>query len=224
MTHKNPDKRRARGEASRERILREAIGLMAEEGYGSLSVAAVSRRAGVSVTSLYHHFGDKAGLVDAAISTALAEASTGFFTSIQDTSSRLAHLDRFVGLVAAMVENRDPNLSLVAMAIATPGPYPDGLGETLRLARKAVLETVSTDFARYLGVADASLLAQLFAAFAGQAYNWSRGGEMPVTDTISSLRTMVLLMCAELQPDLLDDAEFRDEVLRVRAEIARPRL
>ena len=53
-------------EATRERILEALVRAMAH-GLAALSVPAVAREAGVSVPTVYRHFGSKAGLFDALI-------------------------------------------------------------------------------------------------------------------------------------------------------------
>lgn len=62
--HREP--RQARSQASTERLLDAALEVIATDGLGGLSVAEVSRRSGVANGSLYHRFGDRAGLLAAA--------------------------------------------------------------------------------------------------------------------------------------------------------------
>ncbi|MEV5829493.1 TetR/AcrR family transcriptional regulator [Spirillospora sp. NPDC052242] len=50
---------------ARERILRAAARLVAESGGDAVSTRAVCAAAGVGAPTLYHHFGDKQGLLDA---------------------------------------------------------------------------------------------------------------------------------------------------------------
>jgi AcrR family transcriptional regulator len=59
--------RRARGEASRAKLVSAAIASIAERGYGATSVSDVCRRAGVAKTVLYWHFGSKEGLLAAVL-------------------------------------------------------------------------------------------------------------------------------------------------------------
>lgn len=53
----------ARLDAQREAIVRAAGDLLAEQGYGACSVAAVAARAGVAAGTVYKHFDGKAALV-----------------------------------------------------------------------------------------------------------------------------------------------------------------
>ncbi len=50
---------------ARERILRAAARLVAESGGEAVSTRAICGAAGVGAPTLYHHFGDKRGLLDA---------------------------------------------------------------------------------------------------------------------------------------------------------------
>ncbi len=51
----------------RDRILEVATGLFLSEGYGSTSIGAVARRAGISKRTFYHRFEDKAALFAAVV-------------------------------------------------------------------------------------------------------------------------------------------------------------
>ena len=53
----------SRETGSRERLLEAAIALFGERGYAATGVDAVCRRAGLARTALYHHFGNKEGLL-----------------------------------------------------------------------------------------------------------------------------------------------------------------
>jgi AcrR family transcriptional regulator len=59
------DRRRARGEATRERLLAAARELFGERGYDGTSIEAVLHTSGVARGALYHHFQSKAELFDA---------------------------------------------------------------------------------------------------------------------------------------------------------------
>ena len=67
------DGRRARGEATRERLLAAARELFGERGYEGTSVEAVLERSGVARGALYHHFPAKADLFDAVAQLVFAE-------------------------------------------------------------------------------------------------------------------------------------------------------
>lgn len=52
---------------TRERILQAALRLLADSGDAPVSTRAVCAAAGVGAPTLYHHFGDKDGLLDAVV-------------------------------------------------------------------------------------------------------------------------------------------------------------
>ncbi len=49
----------------RQRVLSAALGLFAREGYFNTSIPDIVRESGVSIGSIYHHFGDKEGVAQA---------------------------------------------------------------------------------------------------------------------------------------------------------------
>jgi AcrR family transcriptional regulator len=59
-------KPRSDGEQSRERLLRTAIRLFAERGYGNTSTREIALAAGANSAAIRYYFGDKAGLYRAA--------------------------------------------------------------------------------------------------------------------------------------------------------------
>lgn len=64
------DGRRRRGEATRLRTIEAALALFAEDGYSATSVGAIAKLAGVGTQSIYHAFGNKEGVLAAAMETA----------------------------------------------------------------------------------------------------------------------------------------------------------
>jgi AcrR family transcriptional regulator len=62
VPYRQTERTRARQDAARERIVAAARDQVAEAGYGSASVQAVARRAGVATGSVYRHFPSKAEL------------------------------------------------------------------------------------------------------------------------------------------------------------------
>jgi len=67
------DQRRARGAATRERLLNAARTLFGEHGYDATSIEAVLDASGVARGALYHHFKSKAELFDAVLESVVAE-------------------------------------------------------------------------------------------------------------------------------------------------------
>jgi len=66
--HKTARRKRGRPpEGVREAILAAALDVAAEQGLARLTTKEVARRAGASEASVFYHFGDKAGLLQAAM-------------------------------------------------------------------------------------------------------------------------------------------------------------
>jgi AcrR family transcriptional regulator len=67
------DGRRARGEATRTRLIEAARELFGARGFESTPIEAVLERSGVARGALYHHFASKAELLDAVAEEVFAE-------------------------------------------------------------------------------------------------------------------------------------------------------
>jgi AcrR family transcriptional regulator len=64
---REPARLTAKGQATRDRIVDIAAGLMFERGVAGTSTEDVQRAAGISPSQIYHYFGDKKSLVQAVI-------------------------------------------------------------------------------------------------------------------------------------------------------------
>ncbi|WP_441246287.1 TetR/AcrR family transcriptional regulator [Kitasatospora sp. McL0602] len=62
MAYRRTPAVQARLDAQREAVLRAAVALLGERGYGGCSMAAVAHRAGMATGSMYQHFANKAEL------------------------------------------------------------------------------------------------------------------------------------------------------------------
>lgn len=94
--------REAQAEATRDRILDAVVEVLAD-GVDALSIPAVADRASVSVGTVYRHFGDKAGLLQALIPHAARRTGTEV-SSIPDS---LEEIDEVVREVFRHFENTD---------------------------------------------------------------------------------------------------------------------
>ncbi|MEV5998149.1 TetR/AcrR family transcriptional regulator [Streptomyces griseomycini] len=74
-----------RGEATVELLLDAALRVYSEEGEQGLTVNAVTKASGVSLGSLYHHFGSIDGLVDALLLRWLERLLGELVTALQST-------------------------------------------------------------------------------------------------------------------------------------------
>ena len=64
-----------RSEDPRQQVLDTVLVLFRERGYFATSIQDISRESGVSVGSLYHHFGDKEGIARALYQTLMEQMS-----------------------------------------------------------------------------------------------------------------------------------------------------
>lgn len=94
--------REAQAEATRDRILDAVVEVLAD-GVDALSIPAVAERAGVSVGTVYRHFGDKAGLLRALIPHAARRTGT----EIKWVPDSLEEIDDMVRKVFRHFENTD---------------------------------------------------------------------------------------------------------------------
>lgn len=103
--------RDAQAAATRERILDAVVEVLAE-GVDTLSIPAVAERAGVSIGTVYRHFGDKSGLLKALI----PHAGKGSGIDVESIPHTLEEVDDVVRKVYHHFENTD---DLVRAAFAS---------------------------------------------------------------------------------------------------------
>lgn len=124
--------REAQAEATRSQVLDAVVEVLAD-GVDALSIPAVAERAGVSVGTVYRHFGDKAGLLNALIPH--AARSTG--TQIDSTPESLEEMDDVVRKVFAHFENTDDLLRAAFASRIGREVRIQGSGERLALMKEA---------------------------------------------------------------------------------------
>jgi AcrR family transcriptional regulator len=93
------------GRESRERIVRAAAGLIAEHGVDGTSLDDVRAATGASKSQLYHYFGDKHGLVEAAVDYQCATvlgAQAHALGSVNDWDD----LERWAETMASIIEQQ----------------------------------------------------------------------------------------------------------------------
>jgi AcrR family transcriptional regulator len=86
------DGRRARGEATRERLLATARELFGARGYEHTSIEAVLEASGVARGALYHHFPSKTALYDAVLEQVVAELADEASTAASAGGDALENL------------------------------------------------------------------------------------------------------------------------------------
>lgn len=86
------DGRKARGAATRERLLAAARRLFGERGYEATSIESVLEASGVARGALYHHFHSKADLFDAVLAEVLIEIAQRTAAAAMDSGDPLEGL------------------------------------------------------------------------------------------------------------------------------------
>jgi AcrR family transcriptional regulator len=117
---------RKRSEQSRQAILTAALELVAETGYGGLTVEAIAARAGVGKQTIYRWWPSKA---DVLLDALTAKAST--FVPVPDEGSYAADLRAF--LLATFTLGRDPRVVDVLRALMTHSQLDPAFGERFRV-------------------------------------------------------------------------------------------
>lgn len=107
------DRRRARGEATRERLLTAARELFGESGYEATSIEAVLARSGVARGALYHHFESKAELFDAVVERVFVEIAERTGAAAAGAESALERLR--AGCQAWLTMALDPAIQRLAL-------------------------------------------------------------------------------------------------------------
>jgi AcrR family transcriptional regulator len=123
-----------RGARSRELVLDAAERLMADKGYGAATVSALVKESGVSLSSIYHYFGSKEGVLLAV----MERGAVRFFDELPAFDKRLgpqaAHLATLVGTVAGTLE-QSPDFLRILIVMATQPVNAEG-GEVHRVVNR----------------------------------------------------------------------------------------
>lgn len=132
-----------RGEQTREDVMRAAESLMAAHGYRATSMNDLIVESGVASSSIYWHFGSKAGVLAAL----MERGATAFFDSIQAAAPAASHDDPRAALEHVIhhslntVKENPSFLTLYFDFLLHPDDEP-AVQEQVTAVRKAALETV----------------------------------------------------------------------------------
>jgi AcrR family transcriptional regulator len=108
--------RTGRGRASRERIVECAAELFAERGVAATSLDVVLAAAGAGKSQLYHYFGDRDALVEAAVGLRCAQVLAGLTQALGSVAS-LAELEQALsGFVSGFEQMGLPGCPIGSLA------------------------------------------------------------------------------------------------------------
>jgi AcrR family transcriptional regulator len=109
-----------RGTRSRETVLDAAERVMAEHGYAGASINAIVKEAGIPISSVYHYFGSKDGVLLAV----MERGAHRFFADLPDVDQRVGtpeeHLTTMTNMLVAALEEHPDFLKLVVVMAAQP--------------------------------------------------------------------------------------------------------
>ena len=188
-------KRTAVSEGTRQRLMRAAVDLIAEVGWGRVTTRAVAERAGLPHGAVSYHFrGKQDMLVEAALHTfeqAIPIAEIEAMTSV----------DEFIGLIALEVANRDAidrrlaGLMMESMREAERDAHlRSRLGDLLGVYRRVMVDVVRADQERGAAFSGASAqgIATVLGAFGdGLLLQAMLDPQLDVGNAIDALRAML---------------------------------
>lgn len=109
-----------RGAQSRETVLDAAERVMAEHGYADATINAIVKEAGIPISSVYHYFGSKDGVLLAV----MERGADRFFAGLPDPDQRIGspeqHLTAMTATLIAALNEHPDFLKLVVVMAAQP--------------------------------------------------------------------------------------------------------
>lgn len=171
-----------RDSAVRERLLAAAFDAAVTGGVDAVSTRAVCAAVGVQAPTLYHHFGDRAGLIRAVVDRAFEEYSAQKDRSARDASTprasiaagwdaHVAFARAYPGLYPAMYPVSGP-----------PSPHLERSGALLQ----AGFERLARDGALKTGITPEVATTALRAALRGVAHAIAADPDSPDGDLLST--------------------------------------
>jgi len=111
-----------RGTRSRETVLDAAEQLMSEQGYDAATVSALVKASGIPLSSIYHYFGSKNGVLLAV----MERGAERFFSSLRLPQERAGtpeqHLTECVRIVGEALDQHPDFLRLLIVLALQPPP------------------------------------------------------------------------------------------------------
>ena len=163
-----------RGMRSRELVLDAAERVMAEHGFEAATLARVVAEAGIPMSSVYHYFGSKDGILLAV----MERGADRFFADLPDLARRpgrpAQHLARVVSAVIGTLERHPDFLRLLIGFAAQPPAAGDGDGEIQAVVcriREHALGVLRAQIAAAFGDDPRSPVTDQLARFALAAFD-----------------------------------------------------
>ena len=156
-----------RGVQSRERVLDAAERIMATRGFEAATLARVVEESGIPMSSVYHYFGSKEGILLAV----MERGADRFFADLPDLTRRpgrpAQHLARVVSAAARTLQRHPDFLRLlIVFAVQPPATGEGEIRAVVRRIREQALGLLREQIAVAFGDDPASPVTDLLARFA----------------------------------------------------------
>ncbi len=153
-------------------MLDAAERLMAEHGFESATLERIVREAGIPLSSIYHYFGSKDGV----LLTVMERGAGRFFADLPESDRRLGRATDHLAAViraAAQTLRRHPGFMrlLVVFAVQPPASARDELQIVVRRVRELALSRLRHELALAFGDDPHSLVTQRLARFSLAAFD-----------------------------------------------------
>lgn len=155
----------AEGEQRQQHIVKTALTLFFDNGYGATSLESIAAAAGVAKTTIYRHFGDKKGLFE----TCTEAATRDFRLQLAEMPRHAQSVEdglRYAALCLLEVLYKPESISLMRLLFAEAPRFPE-LGRAYRTQAKSIFLTGMEGFLQR-NIADGVLRADVGATGAEQ--------------------------------------------------------
>lgn len=204
---------------SRVRIIDAALKLLSEGGYSALSIAAICKQADVATASLYHHFGDKAGLLKAMIAESVDDAAMQFYQAVQDQDNTVDQLLAYIDVMRELGRDYRFNAIGVVSALAQGCGEAPEIMAAIEEARQRAWHFAAAEMSDAFGIGDGMLVAHLqfaFATYIIQVAHSSTDRE-DVRGLYQSFQRIFITMIGALRPDIVNDPRYAEAVAAATA-------
>jgi AcrR family transcriptional regulator len=116
LPHAGPPSERADARRNRLRILRAAAELIGEKGLEQVKIEDIAERAGVAKGTVFHRFGNRAGLAVALLDERERELQNGLLSGPPPLGPGAAPAERLVAFLHALIDFTDENLDLLIVS------------------------------------------------------------------------------------------------------------
>jgi AcrR family transcriptional regulator len=165
-----PDRRKLKGQLSRERILEAAVELFSERGYAASGVDEIARRAGIEKAALYWHFESKEGLLATVLDRMDAQIVEGIVKRVASAADGEERLDLFVKGLESLATDRGHLVRLMLGVALERRGSPESRAAIQRIFERTRL-AVEQGFEQGLGLKlpNIDLIARLALAYLVEA-------------------------------------------------------